>query len=87
MSWSNGEVLPAGTVIQQVAEPIPSSGVAQIITLFDSSGVVHWQGVQGGHWSSLKGWTIPTDLTVALTDPPTTTTTTQQQTITKAPKT
>ncbi len=72
MSWANGTVLKAGTVIYQIAEPVDASAVIQSVTLKDSSGVVRWQGAQGVRWSSTKGWTITEDLTVGLASTETT---------------
>lgn len=85
MSWANGTVLKAGTTIYQIAEPVTASGTPQAIALLDSTGKVHWQGAQGGTWSSTKGWTLKEDLTVQLTATSTTKTTkTTNQTITRA---
>jgi len=75
MSWANGTVLKAGTVIYQIAEPIDASIGIQTITITDSSGAVRWQGNQGDRWSSTMGWTITEDLTVGLASAPTAPTT------------
>jgi len=86
MTWANGDVIKAGTVIYQIAEPVDASAGVQTITIKDSSGVARWQGVQGARWSSTTGWTITEDLTVELATAPTAPTTPPPlQTIVKAP--
>jgi hypothetical protein len=86
MTWTNGTVLKAGTVIYQIAEPVDASGVVQTVTIKNSSGVVLWQGNQGDRWSSTKGWTITEDLTVELASAGTAPTTPPPpQTIVKGP--
>jgi len=86
MTWANGDVIKAGTVIYQIAEPVDASAGVQTITITDSSGVVRWQGNQGDRWSSTKGWTITEDLTVGLATAPTAPSTPPPpQTIVKGP--
>lgn len=66
MSWTNGTILKAGTIIYQIAEPISSSTAIYSITIKDGAGGIRWQGVQGDRWSSTKGWTLTEDVTIEM---------------------